>query len=344
MGRVSLVLRMRFLRNSTANVAFIAVGLVAFVLIACLSPNARAADPATGKIRVICSMAPFASWTANIVGDAAIVETLLPADVGPHDFQFRPRDLKRIQSADLIVLNGLGIEEWLDKPLRANAKDLEKKLVRTSDGLKSELIYEVPELEVASGGKKKGHDHHGHSHGDHGAAGHEGEQPNPHVWLDPILAKHGVSNILAGLLRVDPANGETYRRNATAYLSKLDALDKEVRQSVATFSSRSVVTFHDAFPYFTRRYGLELVGVIEEVPGVDPSPKYLSSLLKVVRNRNVKALFTEPQFSPKLAARLAKDLGIAVGELDVLETGKGSPDFYEAGIRRNLQALEKSLR
>lgn len=338
------MLRMRLPRNSTAPVAFIAAGIVAFVLIALLTPNSRAADPAPGKIRVICSMAPFASWAANVAGDVAVVETLLPADVGPHDFQFRPRDLKRIQSADLIVLNGLGIEEWLDKPLRANAKELEKKLIRTSDGLRSELIFEVSKLEVSSGGKKKGQDHHGHAHGDQEGGSHGGEQPNPHVWLDPILAKHGVSNILAGLIRVDPANADMYRRNAAAYLTRLDALDKEVRQSIDGFSNRSIVTFHDAFPYFTRRYGLDLVGVIEEVPGVEPSPKYLSALLKVVRSRKVKALFTEPQFSPKLASRLAKDLGIVVEELDVLETGKGTADFYEAGIRRNLQTLEKSLR
>lgn len=300
----------------------------------------RAASP-PDKPRILCSIAPLASWAVNVAGDAATVETLLPADVGPHDFQFRPRDLKRIQSAQLIVINGLGIEDWLDKPLRANASQLEKKLVRTSDGLKSELIYEVPQLVLDPKRGKK--DAHSHAHG--AGEGHDhAEAANPHVWLDPVLARHGVSNILQGLLRVDPANAEIYRRNAAAYLVRLESLDREVQTAVAALPNKALVTFHDAFPYFTRRYGLELVGVIEEVPGVEPSPKYLSELLKVVRARQVKALFTEPQFSPRLATRLAKDLGVTVAELDVMETGRPTAEFYEAGIRKNLQSLQNSLR
>lgn len=303
------------------------------------APSHAASPP--DKPRILCSIAPLASWALNVAGDAAVVETLLPADVGPHDFQFRPRDLKRIQAAQLIVINGLGIEDWLDKPLRANASQLEKKLVRTSDGLKSELIYEVPQLVLDPKRSKK--DSHAHAHG--AGDGHDhAESANPHVWLDPVLARHGVSNILQGLVRVDPANAESYRRNAAAYLARLEALDRELHAAVAALPNKAVVTFHDAFPYFTRRYGLDLVGVIEEVPGVEPSPKYLSELLKVVRARNVKALFTEPQFSPRLATRLAKDLGVAVAELDVMETGRVTPDFYETAIRKNLHSLQSSLR
>jgi len=300
----------------------------------------RAAEPPE-KPRVLCSIAPLASWAINVAGDSAIVETLLPADVGPHDFQFRPRDLRRIQAAQLIVINGLGIEDWLDKPLKANASQLEKKLVRTSEGLKAELIYEVPQLVLDPKRSKK----EAHSHARGAGDGHDhGESANPHFWLDPVLARHGVSNILQGLVRVDPANGEVYRRNAAAYITRLEALDRELQAAVAVLPNKAIVTFHDAFPYFTRRYGLELVGVIEEVPGVEPSPKYLSELLKVVRARKVKALFTEPQFSPRLASRLAKDLGVVVAELDVMETGRVTPEFYETAIRKNLTSLQNSLR
>ena len=191
------------------------LGLV-LALCACLRLAGQSSAPAdvaaTGRSPVIvCSIAPLASWAANVAGKRARVEILLPADVGPHDFQFRPRDLKRIQSADLIVINGLGIEDWLDRPLRANARNLQSKLVRTSDGLKGELIREVPELDLGmkSGGARSGKDQHDHDHDhdhDHGHGhGAVAEMPNPHVWLDPVLARHGVSNILAGLVRVDPS-------------------------------------------------------------------------------------------------------------------------------------------
>ncbi len=302
------------------------------------SATAQSAAAEPQRVQVLCSLAPLASWALNVAGDLATVETLLPADVGPHDFSFRPRDLKRIKSADLIVINGLGIEEWLDKALRSNARDLTNKLVRTSEGLEAEFIYHLPELVLDPASRKK--DGHSHAHDHIGA----GEQPNPHVWLDPVFARQGVSNILKALVRIDPRNATGYQRNAMSYIDRLQKLDEEARAVVEGLAEKSVVTFHDAFPYFTRRYGLELVGVIEEVPGVDPSPKYLSSLLKVVRSRKVRALFTEPQFSPKLANRLARDLEIGIGELDVMETGAVTAEFYEVGIRRNLAVLQKYLK
>jgi ABC-type Zn uptake system ZnuABC Zn-binding protein ZnuA len=121
-------------------------------------------------------------------------------------------------------------------------------------------------------------------------------------------------------------------------------LHAEFQVQLHRFKGRPVVTFHDAFPYLTRRYGLELVGVIEEVPNVEPSARYLANLLKTIRATKVDLLFTEPQFNPLLAERLAKDLGVRLASLDTLETGEASADFYEAGMRRNLRTLVENLR
>jgi ABC-type Zn uptake system ZnuABC Zn-binding protein ZnuA len=107
---------------------------------------------------------------------------------------------------------------------------------------------------------------------------------------------------------------------------------------------REVVTFHDAFPYFCRRYGLKLVGVIEEVPGSSPSPRYLAALSQAIRDQGVGVVFAEPQFNPRLALQLTRDLKISLAQLDVLETGSLSATAYEEGMRRNLQALTKALR
>ena len=291
------------------------------------------------RLRVLTSIPPLYCWTANVAGSLATVENLLPADVSPHDHQFRPRDLKRIGAADVIVLNGLGLEDGFARAIRANSKDAKKKVVRIADGLpEAVLIRHLPTIEVGAGkGTTPAHDH---DHDHHDAGG----QANPHLWLDPQIARHGVSNILHALQTADPANAAGYAMNATAYLAKLDALDAEIRTATATIRGRPVVTFHDAFPYFCRRYGLDLVGVIEEVPGTDPSPRYLAALLKVVRAKGVKVLFTEPSSNPRLAKRLADDLGIAVAELDVLETGALTPTSYEDGMRRNLAVLRQALR
>ena len=289
-----------------------------------------------GKPRVLTSIPPLYCWAVNVAGELASVENLLPADVGPHDYQFKPRDLKRLQGADLIVLNGLGLEDWFTRAIQANAADAERKVIRIADGLAgTNLIFHLPTLELEPGQPEPGKEHE-HEH-DHDLA-------NPHLWQDPQLAMHGVTNILRALQRIDPAHATDYQRNATDYLGRLAALDAEIRQVVAGFSSRTVVTYHDAFPYFCRRYGIELAGVIEQVPGSDPSPRYLAELLKVVRARKVKVIFTEPQFNPRLAKRLADDLGIAVAELDVLETGALSPASYEDGLRRNLRVLQRYLK
>lgn len=305
----------------------------------------NAADPIPPKparpLRVLTTFAPIHSWTLNVAGPDAIVENLLPGDVGPHDFQLRPQDLRKIRQADLVVANGLGMESWLDKAIRNNAKDAGRRIIRTSDGLKDQLLYHLPVLSLDPKGARKAHDHDHHHDHDHEAAG---EAPNPHVWLDPVFAQHGVSNIVEGLCAADPTHAEGYRQRAAVFINRLQSLDRDLASAVAGITNRGIVTYHDAFPYFCRRYQLDLVGVIEEVPSVDPSPKYLATLSAVIRSRGVQAIFTEPQFNPRLVRQLSKDLGIRFAELDVLETGKTGPDFYEAGMRRNLQALQSTLR
>ena len=290
----------------------------------------------TAPLRILTTLPAIHSWAVNVAGDPARVENLLPADVGPHDFQFRPSDLRKLAKADLVLVNGLGVDEWLNRALASGASKPGRKVVTVTDGLGPLLIRHLPELEV-DGGDKDRHEP-GHSHGGADAP------PNPHVWLDPRLAQHGVSNILNALVAADPANAEGYTRRATAYLLELEALDREILASMGSLKDRRIVTFHDAFPYFCRRYGLTLTGVIEEVPSVDPSPKYLASLVGVIRKSGVRVLFSEPQFNPRLVRRLSEDLHVSVAELDVLETGHASRTFYVDGMRKNLRSLQAALR
>lgn len=294
----------------------------------------------TAKRRILTTFAPIHSWALNVAGEDATVELLLPGDVGPHDFQLRPQDLRKIRQADLLIANGLGMEGWLEKAIQGNAKESARKIVRTSDGLKGELIYHLPTLSLDPGTARKGGHDHGHDH-DHEAAG---EAPNPHVWLDPIYAQHAVSNIINALSQTDPAHAGSYKERGLAYIGRLQQLDRDIKTRLTGITNRTIVTYHDAFPYFCRRYGIVLAGVVEEVPSVEPSPKYLASLSAVVRARGVRVIFTEPQFNPRLVRQISRDLKIRFAELDVLETGQPGPLFYEEGMRRNLQSLDTSLR
>ena len=219
------------------------------------------------------------------------------------------------------------MEDWLGKALKAGKGAPSATVIEAFAGVaKSNLITELPHIHLPG--------EHAHHH-DGGA--------NPHLWLDPTLAAHAVTNVLAALQKADPKNAAGYAANAARYLERLAALDRDLAAALAPARGRRIVTYHHAFPYFTRRYGLDLVGVIEEVPDVEPSPKYLAALLKVMRERDVKAIFTEPQFSPKLAQRIARDAQVPVAELDTLETGPLKPTAYEEGLRRNLGTLQKQL-
>ena len=294
---------------------------------------------AQAEIRVLATLPAIHSWAANVAGDTATVESLLPANVGPHDFQFRPSDLRKLASADVVLMNGLGVDTWLTRAVSRGASKPTRRVVTVTDGLQKQLIHHLTPLAVdaEAGSRKSGHDHdHDHDHGD--------DDANPHVWLDPVLAKHCVSNIVQALCQADPAHAEGYTRRGEAYLRELDGLDAQIRSALKDLGNRKVVTFHDAFPYFCRRYDLNLVGVVEEVPSVDPSPKYLARLSRAIRQHQVRVIFSEPQFHPRLLRRLASDLGVGVAELDVLETGSASKTFYADGMRRNLRTLESALR
>ena len=290
------------------------------------------------EIRILTTLPVIHSWAANVAGDAATVESLLPANVGPHDFQFRPSDLRKLAAADVVLMNGLGLDTWLTRAVTRGASKPSRRVVTVTDGLQPQLIHHLTPLamDAETTGSEKSHSDHTHNHGD--------EDANPHVWLDPVFAKHCVSNIIQALCQADPAHADGYTRRGATYLQELDQLDTQIRSSLKDLSNRRIVTFHDAFPYFCRRYDLQLVGVVEEVPSVDPSPKYLAQLSRAIRKQQVRVIFSEPQFHPRLVKRLATDLAIGVAELDVLETGSASRTFYIEGLRRNLRTLESSLR
>ena len=281
-------------------------------------------------LRVVTTFLPAYCFAANAAGGFAHVENLLPASVSPHDYQYTPADLRRLTGADLVVMNGLGLDDWLIDAVRSNAGAKTPRIVRLADGLAEKRLRELTAAPGASSGASSGH------------APNEGV--NPHIWLDPVLAMHSVSNITAALQQEDPVHREEFARRGTEFQHTLAALDAEAQSLIDSFSRKQVVTYHDAFEYFARRYGLEVVGVVEEVPGVSSSPQHLSNLLRVMRQLGIQVIFTEPNVTPRLARQLSRDLGVALGELDTLETGPLSPGSYLEGMRRNLQTLEKHLR
>jgi zinc transport system substrate-binding protein len=273
------------------------------------------------RIAILTTFAPIHCFTSNVAGDAADVSVLVPPNAGPHDYSFSPADVQKIAKADVLIINGAGLENWLQRGIRsAGKKDL--LVVDTSVGIDLITGLDVRPLPGVR------------SEPDSDAGG-----PNPHIWLSPANAIKQVEHIRDALVSRDPGNAETYRTNAGVYIQQLNGLDAQIRTATASFPNKNLITFHDTFPYFARDYGFHVVATFEEFPGKEPSPRTIEELRKIIAAGNVSALFSEPQYSPRAMQVIGKEFKVPVVQLDPMETGEGAKDFYERVTQKNLDAL-----
>jgi len=265
---------------------------------------------------VAATISTIAALVKAVGGDHVTVTSIVPVGASPETYDPSPHDLVELANAQLIVKNGAGLELWLDKVLHNVAKPTAKVIV-LSDGL--------PVV---------------------GASG-PGQPGNPHLWLSVAYAQVYVQRIANALREVDPANASVYTANEHAEIARLAKLDTWIRSRIATIppAQRNMITFHDAWFYFDARYGLRDVGAIEPSPGQSPSAAYLAALINQARANHVKAVFAEPQFSPKLAEQLASSAGIkTVTDLydDTLGTTP-SLQTYEGMMQYDVDTIVKAL-
>lgn len=275
----------------------------------------------SSRLAVLTSFAPIHSLALNVAGEVADVSVLIPPATGPHDYSFSPSDLAKIARADVLIVNGVGLESWLDKGIRAVGKQ-DLRIVDSSRGIN--LITGI-EMRNLAGAK---------SEPDPDAGG-----PNPHIWLSPRNAIQQVKNICEGLAARDPQNAPVYRNNADAYIHRLATLDADILAATSSLPNKMLITFHDTFPYFARDYGFTVAATFEEFPGKEPSPRAIKQLREIIESAHVAALFSEPQYSAKAMQVFAQEFKIPVVQLDPMETGEGGRDFYERVMRKNLQTL-----
>lgn len=301
------------------------------------APQTQATPAAGQQLKVVTTTLPITNFTKAVAGERVQVTYLLPTNVGPHDYQAKPEDVRILSQANVLVENGLGLEEYL-KNLVANANNKNLKIIDTSKGVKTISNEEVEGHEHAEGEK------HAREKAEAGGHEHEGEF-NPHVWLDPQRAVQQVENIRDGLIAADPQGKETYTANAAAYIDKLKALDTEIATALKPYAGKEFVTYHDFDPYFAQRYNLKveyLVGVPEE----NPSPQDVQRVMNVVKGSQLKTLLTEPQAVGNPFEALAKDLNVKVSYFDPMETSGPDgvqPDYYFTVMRQNLNNLQKAF-
>lgn len=272
--------------------------LGALALLAVLTTSLIACGPFGGQsgggLKVLASTTLLADLARNVAGDRATVESIAPAGAHVEEYEPKPTDARRVSEADVIILNGKHLDEWAEKLVETSKKQ----------GARSvELAEGLPDIDK-----------------------------NPHMWFDVSLTQKYVEKIRDILIEADPQGREGYTSRASKYLGELKSLDSEIRQKVGQIpqARRKLVTSHDAFPYYAKAYGFEVVGFTKVQEGKEPSARDLAELIGKVRAANVPAVFVEEGSSPRLAEALAREAGVknVVKGLPTDSLGEKPADTY----------------
>ncbi len=285
--------------------------------------------------KIVTTFLPVHLFTKAVVGDTGEVDILISPGMEVHDYQATPDDAKLLSEADVLVENGLGIEEFLSG-LITNAGNSNLQQITASEGI--EVIEgEHDEHEEEEHDEHEHEEHEGEEHGH----GHHHEEGDPHVWLDPVLAQQQVATIRDGLIAIDPNNADSYRTNADAYIQQLQQLDSEFQQRLAPVAGCNFITFHDAFAYLAQRYGLTQEAIVE-IPEDSITPQDIQRVQQTAEQYQVKALFTEPGIEDKRIQQISSDLNLPLEAIDPIESGETDPQYYFQAMRGNLEALERA--
>lgn len=313
----------------TAIPALIAVLLATFA-------NTRAAEPHQ-KLAVIATLFPQYDFAKRIAGDNASVRLLLPPGAESHSFEPTPGNMRDISDADLFIYTGEHMEPWAKR--LADAADAGGR-VRIVDA--SEKIH----LKNIAAEDDHNHAHDNHD-GDHDAHFHAFD---PHIWLNPALARKMIDTIADALANTAPANAQTYRRNADALKLEIDALDKDFAATVAA-SPKRLLVFGErfAFGYFFDHYGLEYAGAYKScAPGAEPGLKAVIETVETVRKNDIRHIYLEDMSTGRIANVIHQETGAEILRVDSLHNPpaerQAAGDGYVDIMRENMAAFAKGLR
>jgi ABC-type Zn uptake system ZnuABC Zn-binding protein ZnuA len=284
-----------------------------FLSLGCSRKEPSRAPDAAQKLNVVTTVAPITSIVENVAGDKADIAGIIPEGINSHTFEPAPSDSKLLSKADIIIFNGLDLETPTVKLAQANLKQgaaiysLGDKTIK-----QDQYIYDF------SFPKEQGH-------------------PNPHLWLNPEYAMRYAALARDELIGLDPKNKNSYETNSAQFIKKLEALDQAIKDSIQTIPTgqRRLLTYHDSWPYFARRYGFQIIGAVQPSDFADPSPREVIRLIEQIRKEKVPAVFGSEVFpSPVLEqiAREAKSRYIDKLRDDELPGKPGDPQHSYIGM------------
>ncbi|HDX9707981.1 TPA: zinc ABC transporter substrate-binding protein [Bacillus thuringiensis] len=277
-------------------------------------------------LNVVTTFYPMYDFTKNVVGSNGKVDLLVPAGTEPHDFEPSPKDIAKIENADVFIYNSESMETWVPKVL----KSLDNKKIKVVDASKGiSLMKGTIEEEDKKTNKK------------------QGPPLDPHVWLNPVLAQKEVENIKQAVIEANQTHKQDYEKNANQYITKLKDLDNNFRNTFDNAKHREFVTQHAAFGYLAKEYGLTQIPISGLSPDQEPSPEKLAELQKYVKDNNIKIIYFEEVASPKIAKTLTDETGAKAIVLSPIEgITKKEQDKgidYISYMNKNLEALKQSV-
>lgn len=323
------------------QITYVTTIATVIALAACGSSN-TAKSPADGRVEVIASFYPLAEAAAAVGGDAVRVTNLTPAGTEPHDLELSPRQVDRLQDADVVLYLGRGFQPAIEETA-------ERRKGGALDVL-ADLPLEEGAAALDEHADEEGQRAEENEHADEAGGSEEderGDALDPHFWLDPNMMGAAVAQIEAALADAAPDHAKAFAENADRYREKLSRLDEDFEEGLAECERRTVVVSHSAFHYLADRYKLEQHALAGLSPEAEPSPARLAELSDLIRDEGVTTVFYETLVAPDVAETLAREAGVKTAVLNPLE-GLTSADIdagkdYAAVMRDNLAALRGAL-
>jgi zinc/manganese transport system substrate-binding protein len=266
---------------------------------------------------LVASFSVLADFCRNVGGDRIAVASLVGPNGDAHVFQPSPADGKKLAAAKLVVVNGLGLEGWIDRLIKASGS--KAPVVTATQG--------ITPLQMVEDGRRT---------------------LDPHAWQSVANAKIYVANIAAGLAAADPSGAATYDANARAYRDELDALEADVKKAVASIPAekRRIITTHDAFGYFGAAYGFEFIAPQGVSTEAEPSARDVAKIIRQIKAQKIPAVFLENVTDPRMIEQIAKESGALVGGAlysDALSEPNGPAATYLDMVRHNVKQLAAAL-
>lgn len=298
------------------------------ILVACSNQSETKPE---SELNVVTSFYPMYDFTKNVTGEDVNISILTASGVEPHDYEPSAKDMAKIQDADVFVYNSDEMETWVPAVLES-IDTSNVTVIEASKGI--ELMSSTEEDEHED---ETSEEHEGHSHG-----------ADPHVWLDPVLAQKEVETIRDGLIEAKPENKEVYTKNAESYNKKLNELNDAFINATKNAKNKKFVTQHTAFSYLAREYGLTQIAISGISPDEEPTPKELTRIEDMVKEEQIKTIYTESSASSKVAQTIVSATGVRLLELNPLESltqkEMEDGDDYITVMYRNLDNLKVSIK